>query len=71
MLSANEAAWDRALRLAVGAAMLLAGGFGLVPRPWNLALMLFAVYPVITGASGWCPLYVLTGWRTNRRSRSE
>lgn len=71
MLSANEAAWDRALRLGIGVVMLLVGWLGILPPPWDFALMIFAVYPLITGISGWCPLYVLLGCRTNHRSRFE
>lgn len=71
MLSANEASWDRGLRLAVGVLMLVAGWVGALPSPWDFALMIFAVYPLITGVSGWCPLYVLLGFRTGRRSRFE
>lgn len=71
MPSTNEAVWDRALRLAIGVAMLVTGALGVLPRPWDFALILFAVYPLITGASGWCPLYVLLGRRTNHRSRPD
>lgn len=57
----NEATWDRVLRLLVGAAMLAAGLFRVLPEPWNAALVIFAFVPLATGLMGWCPLYALLG----------
>lgn len=66
MFPSNQAVWDRILRILLGLGMLGAGAFGLLEEPWSLALIVFSFYPFITGASGWCPLYVLFEHRTKR-----
>ena len=71
MFPTNQAVWDRVLRILIGIAMLIVGSLGLFEEPWNLALIIFAFYPFITGASGWCPIYVLLEHRTNRRQPSK
>jgi hypothetical protein len=67
MFSTNQANWDRVLRIVIGFGMLAAGGKGMLPEPWSLTLIVFSFYPFITGATGWCPAYVLFEHRTNRR----
>ncbi|HUF79100.1 MAG TPA: DUF2892 domain-containing protein [Thermoanaerobaculia bacterium] len=63
----NLAAWDRALRIAVGGAMVAVGWLDLVPGLWAAALQLFGWFPLVTGLAGWCPGYVLLGCRTRLR----
>jgi hypothetical protein len=67
MFSTNQATWDRVLRIVIGFGMLAAGGMGLFPEPWGMTLIVLSFYPFITGATGWCPVYVLFEHRTNRR----
>jgi hypothetical protein len=62
----NEASWDRALRIALGLGMLLAGWTQVAPGLWEVALKLFGWYPLVTGIVGWSPLYVLLGITTRR-----
>ena len=59
----NAGAWDRVLRVALGLLMLVVGWRG--DGSWALALRVFALYPMITGVTGWCPVYALlrTGTR--------
>ena len=71
MFPTNQATWDRVLRIVIGLVMLTVGSLGLFDEPWNLALIIFAFYPFITGVSGWCPVYVLIEHRTNRPSASK
>lgn len=65
----NEGRWDRVLRVLLGASMLAAGLFRVLPEPWNTALVLFAFVPLVTGLTGWCPLYALLGMSTCSRRR--
>ncbi len=58
----NAGALDRALRVALGLAMLILG-WGSDWGAWTPALRVFALYPLITGLAGWCPVYALL--RTN------
>jgi hypothetical protein len=64
----NEAGWDRIARVIVGVALFaigLAVGGG-----WGTFLAVFAFVPLLTGLVGWCPLYAVFHFRTNR-DRSE
>lgn len=70
MLATNEALWDRTFRIMLAVAMASLGLSGLVNPPWELALLVFAFYPLVTGALGWDPVYVLFGFRgTGSRPR--
>lgn len=63
----NAGAWDRVVRVALGLIMLIVGWGG--DGSWDLALRVFALYPLITGVVGWCPVYALlrTGTRKSIR----
>ncbi|MGD9906327.1 MAG: DUF2892 domain-containing protein [Vicinamibacterales bacterium] len=64
-MTTNEGGWDRGVRLAAGAgllAMALAGPWW----PWGL----IGVVPLLTGLSGWCPLYSVLGVSTCPARRS-
>jgi hypothetical protein len=71
MFPTNQAVWDRVLRILIGLVMLVVGALGLFNEPWNMALVIFAFYPFITGASGWCPVYVLLEYSTRRNGQSR
>lgn len=58
-LPRNEAMWDRALRVVVGAALIAIVFVG--PKtPWGWV----GVLPLVTGLLGSCPVYTLFGLRT-------
>lgn len=61
---------DRGLRLLLGGAMLAVGWLHLVPGLWSVGFQLFGWFPLVTGLSGWCPVYTLVGWRTRQRRSS-
>ena len=63
----NEAPWDRILRILVGVAMIYVGWADLLPGLWSAAARIFGVIPLLTGLTGWSPLYALLGWRTTRQ----
>ena len=64
----NAGTWDRVLRLAIGLIMLIVGWGN--DRSWDLALRVFALYPLITGLTGWCPVYALLRAGTRKSSRN-
>ena len=68
-LEANEALWDRTLRVCVGIAMLAIGWTQVVQGVWGLALEIFGWVPLVTGLLGWCPIYAVLGLSTNRGTR--
>lgn len=66
----NETGWDRAVRIALGVVLLYLGWAGVVAGGWGTFFKLFGFVPLLTGAVGWCPLYSIIGFRTNRRAAS-
>lgn len=64
----NEAGWDRILRIVLGAALLYLGWGGIVTGGWGIFLRIVGFVPLLTGIVGWCPLYALARFRTNRDS---
>lgn len=62
----NEAAWDRALRVFVGGAMLIVGWSGAVAGLWGMVIKLFALFPLASGLIGWDPIYALFGFSTRK-----
>ena len=60
----NEGMLDRALRVIVGL-VLLAFPLGVFGIDQAYVWGWFGVVPLMTGLTGWCPLYALIGLRTN------
>ena len=63
----NEANWDRIARVFVGVVLLVLG-WGVIGGTAGTVLGVFAFVPLLTGAIGWCPLYSVFNFRTNRDS---
>jgi len=61
----NEAGWDRAARVAFGIVLLVVGLTVLDGTAGTVVAIVSAV-PLLTGLVGWCPLYAVFGFRTNR-----
>ena len=66
MSFANQASWDRGLRILLGALMLALGWLGVVPGFWGLGVKLFGLFPLVSGLIGWDPFYALLGFSTRR-----
>ena len=56
MTFSNTNTWDRAIRIAIGLTML-ALGWQASAGLWSFSLRVFALYPLISGLVGWCPVY--------------
>jgi hypothetical protein len=66
MFTANEAGWDRALRVVLGAVLVY---FGWTGAGWLATLlMIVGIVLVATGLIGWCALYQLIGFGTRNRT---
>ncbi|MDH4366439.1 MAG: DUF2892 domain-containing protein [Acidimicrobiia bacterium] len=61
----NEAGWDRAARVVLGVVLLVVG-VGVMGGTAGTAVGIIGLVPLLTGLSGWCPLYSLAKFRTNR-----
>ena len=55
MFNQNEGSMDRCARSVLGLA-LIAGGMT-VAGNWGIVLGVVGLVPLITGLTGWCPLY--------------
>ena len=62
----NEANWDRIARVVLGVVLLYLGFAGVVTGGWGNALKVIGFIPLLTGLVGWCPLYAVFRFRTNR-----
>lgn len=66
----NEAGWERVARVALGIVLLVVG-FAVLEGTAGTVVGVVGFVPLLTGLSGWCPLYSLFGFRTNKaRARS-
>lgn len=61
----NEAGWDRVARIGLGVALLIIG-FAVMGGTAGTVVGIVGLVPLLTGLSGWCPLYSLFGFRTNK-----
>lgn len=59
----NEGTIDRALRVALGVALLIIG-FAVVGGTAGTIVGIVGLVPLLTGLAGWCPLYSVFGIRT-------
>jgi hypothetical protein len=62
----NEAGWDRGVRIVLGIVLLYLGWGGVVVGTWGIVFKIIGFIPLLTGLSGWCPLYTLFGFRTGK-----
>jgi len=54
----NTRSGERLARILIGI-LLLAIGWRAEVGWWSLPLRVFALYPLVTGLAGWCPIYSL------------
>ena len=59
----NEGTVDRAIRVALGVALLIIG-FAAVGGTGGTIVGLVGLAPLLTGLAGWCPLYSVLGIKT-------
>lgn len=57
---------ERLARLALGVAMIVVG-WNAEASTFAFFLRLFAFYPLVTAAAGWCPVYALLRFHTNKQ----
>ena len=62
----NEAGWERAARVALGVLLLVLGWGGAVGGVVGTLFKIIGFVPLLTGLSGWCPIYSVLHFRTNK-----
>ena len=70
MFKPNEGGVDRIVRVVLGIALLALGLFW-AQAPWNWVLDIVGVIALVTGVIGFCPLYALLGFHTNKAGASH
>ncbi|MGB6836869.1 MAG: DUF2892 domain-containing protein [Dehalococcoidia bacterium] len=68
-MKVNEGSLDRLIRL-LAAGVLIGIGLGVLRGPGGIAMAAVGVIPLLTGVTGFCPLYTVFGIDTSRRSSS-
>lgn len=65
-MKVNQANWERIVRVLLGIGLLYAGFGGLVTGTWGIVAEVVGVIALLTGLTGWCPIYALlkTGTKT-------
>ncbi len=58
-MKVNQANWERVVRVLLGVALLYAGFGGLVTGSWGIVAEVVGAIALLTGLSGWCPIYAL------------
>lgn len=62
----NQAGWDRIARVVLGVVLLYLGWSGVVAGGLGVFFKYIGFVPLLTGLIGWCPLYSLFKFRTNK-----
>jgi len=62
----NESMLDRGIRVVIGLALLALGWGGIVTGTLGTIFKFLGFVPVLTGLIGFCPLYALFKFRTNK-----
>ncbi len=63
-LKPNESTADRVVRIVVGLILGAVALSGAVAAPWLYVVWVVAAIALITGATGFCAIYALLGFRT-------
>lgn len=66
MFKVNEANWDRIARVVLGIVLLYLGLGGVVTGGLGVVLDIFGAVFLLTGAVGFCPLYALFKFSTQK-----
>jgi len=62
----NESGVDRIIRVVLGVALLAMGWGGIVTGGFGIFLKVIGFVPLLTGIVGFCPLYSLFKFKTNK-----
>ena len=62
----NQAGWERIARVVLAVILLYLGWGGAVTGTAGLVLKIVGFLPLLTGLSGWCPLYTALGTGTKK-----
>lgn len=67
-MSKNEASWDRIARVIIGVALIYLGFSDTISGGLGVAVGIIGFVPLVTGLVGWCPLYSILNFRTDKQA---
>ena len=67
-MKANEASWDRIVRVVLGAVLLFLGFGSAISGALGVIVGIVGGVLVVTGLVGFCPLYSVLRIRTNKEA---
>jgi hypothetical protein len=65
-MSLKQARWDRIVRVVIGIVLSYLGWGGVVDGGLGLIVKVLGVILLLTGLIGWCPLYAIFRFRTQK-----
>ena len=65
-MKVNESGLDRLIRVVLGIVLLALSFAGVVTGGWGIVLLVLGAVALLTGIVGFCPLYALLKFRTNK-----
>ncbi len=65
-MKTNESTIDRIVRIVLGVVLLVLGWGNIVVGPLGLVFKILGFIPLFTGLIGFCPLYAIFKFKTNR-----
>ena len=65
-MKVNEATWDRIIRVVAGIVLFFLGITGVAGGAWMWVAYVLGVVLLLTGITGFCPLYFLFHIGTNK-----
>jgi hypothetical protein len=65
-MKVNEAPWERVLRIVVGVVLFILALAGLASGAWLWVAYVLGALMLLTGLTGFCPLYALLGLSPKR-----
>lgn len=58
-MKVNQANWERIARVVLGIVLLYLGFGGVVAGTWGTVVNVIGAIALLTGLTGWCPIYAL------------
>ncbi len=65
-MKTNESGVDRIIRVVLGIVLLALSLGGVVSSGWGIVLLVVGALALLTGIVGFCPLYFLLKFHTNK-----
>jgi hypothetical protein len=65
-MKTNEAGWDRVVRSLAGIVLIVLNLIDIITGGWGIAAVVVGAILLVTGVTGFCPLYALLKIKTKK-----